>query len=238
VSAARELIASNRYGRYCVPLSSKDRPAAARILAGQVWEPHTLAFMVAHCGDGDIIHAGAYFGDFIPALAKALGGGARLWAFEPSRENFRCAAQTIELNKLENVRLMHAALGERAQVLPLLTGTAQQPAMGGMARIVAGRSEGETHEDVRIVAIDDVVPRERRVSICQLDVERYEREALAGGLATIRKSLPILILETVPESGTWFADAILGLGYAARGKVHSNTVFSTRDVSLPRRRGD
>src|SRR5882672_2138462 len=96
-------VSYNKYGGYCVPSSSVHRPAAQKILSGDVWEPDTIEFMVNHVGDGDIVHAGAYFGDFIPALSQACKPSAKLWTFEPNPENYRCALITIEINGLRNV---------------------------------------------------------------------------------------------------------------------------------------
>jgi hypothetical protein len=71
-------IAYNQYGGYCVPQSSHHRPAAQRILSGTLWEPKTIAFMMTYCGTGDIVHAGTYFGDIVPALSQACAPGAKV----------------------------------------------------------------------------------------------------------------------------------------------------------------
>ena len=72
-------IAYNKYGGYCVPLSSLHRPAAQRILSGDVYEPNTIEFLISNCSDGDIVHAGAYFGDFLPALSRSCAPNAKIW---------------------------------------------------------------------------------------------------------------------------------------------------------------
>src|SRR5947209_16928501 len=118
-SQARCVLASNEYGHYAVPISCEHRPASQRILAGRVHEPRTLAFMTEHCGSRDIVHAGAFFGDFLPALAKAVEASALLWAFEPNPENYTCASWTVRLNGLSNCRLHHAGLGSENAVRPL-----------------------------------------------------------------------------------------------------------------------
>jgi len=223
--SADHIVGDNEFGRYCVPASSRHRPAARAILEGRVWEPDTIAFMVANCGASDIVHAGTYFGDFLPALSRALAPGARLWAFEPSSENFACATETIALNGLTNVALTHAGLGARAGSLPLRIGDPGRPARGGSSRVDVSRTPGSTYEDVPIVTLDESVPADRTVSIVQLDVEYFEQQALAGGLGLIRRCLPIIILENLPADETWFAENILALGYRASDKVHRNTVF-------------
>lgn len=221
-------IAENKHGRYCVPAASAWRPAAKAVLQGGVWEGKTLSFMHRNCGHGDIVHAGAYFGDFLPALSKSLFGAAHLWAFEPSSENYACARRTVELNALQNVTLVHAGLGAAAGMQTFKTGRASDPSLGGASRAVKHRQPGGAYEEVPIVAVDDLVPIDRPVAIIQLDVEGFEQEALTGALKTIRYHRPILILENVPKDDDWFAREILSLGYGEISKVHGNRVFEIR----------
>src|SRR5690606_36519209 len=91
-------IAYNEYGGYCIPLSSAYRPVPQRILAGEVHELRTIQFIIAHAGDGDIVHAGSYFGDFLPALSNNCAPNAKIWTFEPNDENYRCSLITIPIN--------------------------------------------------------------------------------------------------------------------------------------------
>lgn len=220
-------IAYNAYGGYCVPLSSSHRPAARTILAGRIWEPDTIEFLRAHCKAGDIIHAGTYFGDFLPALSRAVDSRAMVWAFEPNPENYRCARITTYVNGLQNVELTNAGLGERAGLLPLLTRGVHGASLGGASRITqaGGQSNDNRSIDVRIVTIDETFPSGRKASLIQLDVEGFERQALAGALATIRRCKPILVLESVPEEN-WLAQNLGTLGYRLTHRVNGNFVLS------------
>lgn len=219
-------IAYNRFGAYCVPLSSRHRPAARKILSGDVFEPETLDYMNAHCRTGDVVHAGTYFGDFLPALSAKCAPGAKIWAFEPNCENYRCAQVTVLLNALDNVELTNAGLGERRQLSDLVTTDASGRGLGGGSHFVeaVARDPAVLTEAVQMVTIDDVIPGDREVSIIQLDVEWHERQVLSGALATIRRCLPILILENLPEQ-KWMADHILSLGYRVSQRLHANTVL-------------
>src|SRR5262245_29594961 len=77
-------IAYNPLGGYCVPLSSRQRPAAQAILDGEIWERATLEILGSAPARGDIVHAGTFFGDFLPALSRSRSGDDVLWAFEPN----------------------------------------------------------------------------------------------------------------------------------------------------------
>ena len=108
-------IAENVYGKYCVPVSSSYTLTSRAILNSQVHEPDTIKFITDHCGNGHIIHAGAGFGDFLPALSNACK--QRIWTFEPEIENYLCAQKTIELNQLKNIEIYNFALGSKQEKL-------------------------------------------------------------------------------------------------------------------------
>ncbi len=228
----RYLSGENRYGKYCVPPSSEHRKAVAAILAGKVYERRTIRFMMAHCGTGDIVHAGTYFGDFLPALSSALHPQALIWAFEPNSENFICAAKTIAMNGLQNVRLQNAGLGAGPERMLLHIRDADGKLRGGSSQLVRVRQPNAVHEEVSIVAADNAIPGDRTISILQLDVEGFEQEALTGALGLIQRCLPIIILENLPRDEEWFEQNILALGYTFRGKVHANSIFAPAETPL------
>jgi FkbM family methyltransferase len=206
-------IGYNRFGAYCVPRSSHHRPAAQAILRSKVWEPETLGFLVSI--SGNIVHAGTFFGDFIPALAQRDG---HVWALEPNRENFRCAQVTVALNGLTNVTLMHGALDAMNGEGHLQVVDARGRPLGGASHLATG---GEV---VPLLTIDSIV--EGPISVIQLDVEGNEQRALSGAMKTIEENLPILVLETAP-SDAWFARELAPLGYREALALGPNRVFRT-----------
>jgi len=219
-------IAYNKYGGYCVPLSSKHRPAARNILSGGIWEPKIVEFMTSRCGDGDIVHAGTFFGDFLPALSQSSAQGSRIWAFEPNPENYRCAFITTYINGLQNVELINAGLGERQGFLQMVTSDTDGMSLGGASRMLLETGEESTEGSitVEVVTVDEVIPSERKISIIQLDVEGFEKPALAGALKSIRRWKPILILEKLPDE-EWLSANILQLGYRIAGEADDNTIL-------------
>lgn len=219
-------IAYNRYGAYCVPLSTQHRTLNQKILAGEVFEPDTIAYIRENAGDGDVIHAGTFFGDFLPGISAGIKESARIWAFEPNPESFACARITMLLNHIENVELLPYGLGEKSSTAWLQTKNSKGVSLGGSSSVNAEKSSKDKYREIQLVAIDDVIPEDRQISILQLDVEGFEEEALKGALKTIKRCLPTLILETDKGicSTKWFADNILSLGYAIGEKIHYNRV--------------
>ena len=221
------LTAENMYGKYAIPRSSAHRRAARKILAGQVYEPDTIALIRSECGEGDVVHAGTFFGDFLPGLSSALAPGARIYAFEPNPDNFECALKTLELNQIDNVQLECLGLGPGPGRSELLTVNADGVPRGGASRLRWDGEELSGQSATVAVAIDSIdsrVPADRTLSVLQLDVEGHEQAALEGALETIRRCRPLILLESVP-SEEWLAEHLLPLGYQAAERVHHNTAF-------------
>ena len=219
-------LAFNKYGAYAVPRSSEHRPAARATLNGNVFESETVELLVGSDPDADIVHAGTFFGDFLPALGRSRAGGARVYAFEPNSENYRCAQITVLLNGLDNVVLAHAGLDARSGDGAIAIRSADGVALGGISHLVgpADAAPGTT-ESVALTSIDEIVPPDRRVGVVQLDVEGHEQAALEGALATITRCRPMLVLESPPEPG-WFDRHLGGLHYRVTHKVCGNTVLA------------
>jgi FkbM family methyltransferase len=222
------VVAHNEYGGYFVPHSSLHRPAAQRVLAGEVWEKATIRYLASTWDHGDIVHAGTYFGDFLPALAEACPPSSRIWAFEPNPENFRCAQVTAIINDCADVHITNAALGERESTSQMAVRDARGRGLGGASRIVDPETvdrEAGTAASVRVVSVDEVVPADRHVSIIQLDVEGHEGPALRGAMSTIERCRPTLVLETVPKGDPEVMERLAALDYRAVEQVNHNTVF-------------
>lgn len=226
----KAVIAYNKYGAYCVPVSAQHRTLGQKILRGDVFEPDTIEFMRSNVKEGDIVHAGTFFGDFLPGLSRGMSSAAKIWAFEPNDESFRCARVTLLLNNIENVNLLKFGLGENSSTEFLNTVDKKGKDLGGSSSIGEKSESKGIWEEINIVSIDDTIPQNRKISILQLDVEGFEEQALKGALKTIKRCRPILILEDDHQvtKSEWFQANILSLGYEISGKLHYNTMLLPR----------
>jgi FkbM family methyltransferase len=215
------LIARNEHGLYCVPAAARG-VVPRTIRRGKVWERDTLALLAGI--EGDVVHAGAFFGDFLPALARSRE--AMVWAFEPNLENFRCASITVQLNGLENVTLAHAGLSDEAGEAFVTTGATGWNLSGGVARLVFDDSFSRSREAVSVTTVDATIPEDRHVGVVHLDVEGHEQQALLGALGTIGRCRPVILVETLP-SPEWLAEHLPG--YGRTGQVDRNIVFRAQD---------
>ncbi len=232
-------IAYNAFGGYCVPLAAFRSAPAQAVFNGELWEPDTIAFIRKRCGAGDVVHAGAFFGDGLPAISTALVPGATLWAFEPNPEPFRCALVTKTINRLDNVQSFEAALSDKQSVADLTFAKGGDREFSAEAWIDGAVGESASSSSVpvwrvglrtvvpiRTTTIDAIVPPDRKVTIIHLDLEGHEPQAIAGAMETIRRCRPIMIVEVrYTEGDAWLIDALSPLGYRETVRFGRNVVL-------------
>lgn len=219
------MIYENDYGKYSVP--DDNTSAANMIRAGKVYEPETIRFMVKSMGSGSVVQSGAYFGDFLPALGKACKGN--VYSFEPNTNNWVHASKTIEINKLDNVTVDNVALSDKDGEVTIRIAK-NKISIGGGSHVIDGDKEGYDYQKIKTVKLDDVI--KDNISIIQLDVEGHEEQALRGGLKTIEKCKPILIVENKPTD-EFFIKYLQPLGYRYNNrKLHMNFIIHTSEHNL------
>lgn len=220
------IISYNDYGFYSIPLSSSNSVISRKILNHGINEKDTINYISNNYDSGDIVHAGAYFGDFLPFLSSILTDDSFVWAFEPNKDSFESAEETIKLNDINNVLLYNMVLGKEPGKLFLKTSNKDKN-LGGVSKVVNNKSRYT--ETVEIGVIDNIIPFDRKISIIHLDIEGYEVEALKGCINIIKISKPILILEELKKENLtdnkWFINNILDCGYKQTGKMERNLIF-------------
>ena len=123
------------------------------------------------------VQAGGNVGLFPQSLAQAF---ECVWTFEPDPQNFECMIRN--LYGLENVEMRKYALGdeERRVSLDFVEGNCGAHSIHG---------EG----DIPMVTIDSL--ELEACDFIQLDIEGLEYHALGGGLDTIQKFKPVILVE-------------------------------------------
>jgi FkbM family methyltransferase len=139
--------------------------------------------------------------------------------FEPDRDNAALLRENLALNNLvERVELHQAAAGQAAGRATLMPGP---PDNKGQSRIAAG----DRGYAVEVVAPDDVVPMSGKTLAIKIDVEGFEREALAGMARLIRENRGIVQIETYDHEPEVRA-AMTAAGYALVTDMRPDFVFA------------
>ena len=159
-------------------------------LAEQLWvdssqRQHALAFFPRYLRAGDIVaDVGANIGDVAIVCARTVGPRGTVHAFEPHPRVFGWLGQNVELNRLENVQLTNAALGERDGALDVSNDRRDDmnrllPAGGGIS--------------VPVRRLDDLLEGAERIDLLKIDVEGFELFVLRGAPRVLERSCAVYI---------------------------------------------
>ena len=175
------MIVTNKYGTYSVPNEITYTYTAQAIINGDVHEKSTIEYIKSI--GGNIIHAGAGFGDFLPAL-----NNCNIFTFEPNQLMYNSALETIQLNNLTNVTIYPYAIGD-------YDGDNKLKHIDELGQEMGPRREIGDGITIKQVKLDTIIPKSTKIDLIHLDLEGYEFEALLGAKEIIERDKPIIVLE-------------------------------------------
>lgn len=143
--------------------------------------------------EGDVVvEAGGNIGSLMVPLSKIVGPTGALITFEPERTAFYALAGNIAINNLRNVLCFQQAIGKELGIInvPELD-TDKTDNFGGLE---LDRDYSQfPHYPVGLSTIDSLGLQ--RCDLIKVDVEGMELSVLEGGIKTIEKYSPLLIVE-------------------------------------------
>lgn len=146
-------------------------------------------------GPGDVVvDAGASIGAHAVPLARRVGPGGMVHAFEPQRFIFSILAANLVLNELPQGRAHHAAVGAAPGTIEVPTiDHGSRDDFGGLSLDGASRArvlDSAPREQVRLTTVDALGLD--RLRLLKIDVEGMERAVLLGARETIERCRPVL----------------------------------------------
>ncbi len=164
---------------------------------------------------GTYLDIGANMGVTAALAARELAGRGQVMAFEPLPATAQRAAATFALNKLTNVRLFQAALGDTDSEI-----TFYYPE--GHSEIASAHRNGQMEwmnvQEVRVpsLRLDTILsPEEQnRIGFIKIDVEGHELFALKGAVKMLARDRPPILYEYCPTTmigGNWGDEDMVSL---------------------------
>lgn len=151
------------------------------IRSGQRWESWLDPYFAAYCDPHKAsLDIGANIGAHAVTMARL---SSVVHAFEPQQATWRILARNAQGRPIVTHNL---ALSDREGTVRMKAPTGNT----GMTEI----DQAGTGEIVQVRRLDDI-PIEQPVGLMKIDVEKHERECLAGALGTIERDQPVIILE-------------------------------------------
>lgn len=155
------------------------------------YEPEVAAAMERWTPPGaTVVDIGANIGAHALHLAKLVGPKGRVIAIEPTDFAFAKLQRNLALNPGLNVEPIKAALSDE----PL---AAQRVDFRASWRTDGSRNDA--YSTVDFVRLDDALASRNvtRVDLMKIDIDGNEYPMMLGGLETIRRDRPVLLMEAV-----------------------------------------
>ena len=173
------------------------------------YKPHLTAFIEKLVRDGDtVVDVGAATGYHTEVLAKAVGDGGMVYAFEPHPENANALETRLTEAGLDNVRVYKFGLAHKDMHTCICS------ADNTMDSFISRHYERHGKDDIKIEdcigrAGDvltltktmvkcmpmDSLPVFGRITFVNIDVQGFEKMVIEGGVETIVRHRPVIAVE-------------------------------------------
>jgi len=204
------------YGKSRVSLSRVFR-IESELLYRHAYDQKTLLYLMRLVNPGDFcLDIGANIGAITLSLAHRVGPRGKVIAFEPGPFLFQRLLRNISLSRYENIDCEQIGLSDEDGTLYW---TLETGANCGNAFL----SSEPTKTAVPVIRLDQFarVGELPRLDMVKVDVEGMELRVIRGGLDTIRRYKPNIILETLLGNGAdadsdveTVLEVLEGLGYS------------------------
>jgi FkbM family methyltransferase len=159
------------------------------------YEPRFLAFLRERVRPGStVFDVGANRGQMTLFFAHAVGPSGRVVAFEPAPGPFASLRRNVALNRLSNVVVRCAALGEAA-------GTATfrfdetNPTQGHLLGAAVGGDESCESLRVEVATLDGAAGDAATPDLIKIDTEGAARGVLRGARRLLERASPNIYIE-------------------------------------------
>ena len=163
------------------------------------FEPKTTAVIDKYVQQGmTILDIGANIGCHTLRLSRLVGNGGKVIAFEPMSFAFNKLQRNLELNNFSNVVAEKIALSDEDSGNQIVSFYSSWPLDSNSPNILhpihGGRS---TRDTVYFMTLDSYIRRNQldKIDFIKLDVDGFEYKVIWGGVNTLKRFRPIMIVE-------------------------------------------
>lgn len=178
-------IINTKFGEFQI-FTLKNDAVGYDIISGKIWEPHIINFLSKNLTHDDVfLDIGSNYGWHVLNTYKKC---KKIYSFEPQTILYEIQKDNLQLNDIQNVEIFNIALGEENK----------DSSMSGINYESNGVNMGDLSiggggEKIKMKTLDSL--NLNFVNFIKLDVQGYEKFVILGGMETIKKFKPTLIVE-------------------------------------------
>lgn len=173
-------------------LFEDDLGPSACIKRGFKWEEHQHNIIDKYLDkDSVAIEIGSHIGTVTVKLSKVC---KIVHAFEPIENTYTLLTDNMKINKCDNVVLHNLACGEKVKNVNVKWISANNPGGTGLegGTLTKDRNIDEKFV-VSVIPLDSI--KFDKLDYIKIDVEGYEELVIEGSMETIKKHLPLIVIE-------------------------------------------
>ena len=150
-----------------------------------------------------VVDVGANIGHHSVVLSRLVGAAGRVLAFEPQPFVHRVLESNLLINSCTNAQALRLALGARpgTAVMNPMDYESGDWNVGGLGLQGSGHAGNPSvvGTEVQVATLDDVIGTDD-VHFIKCDAQGFDFEVVKGGIRTLRRCKPIVLLEVAPLS--------------------------------------
>ncbi len=188
-------------------------------------EPLEQGILLKYSAPGAVVYdLGANAGFYAVIAARAVGSGGRVYAFEPTPELAARVRSNAALNSLDNLFVVEAAVSNQDGI------TEFNVSPSHVSNSIRKRNgpEDQSVTLVKSIRLDTFAAEHQPPDLLLIDIEGAEIEAIEGGLRTISRHHPVIMVEVHWLGRTFidfFESVLKPMGYVA--STYDNQLLSS-----------
>ncbi len=165
------------------------------------YELHIINFINDYLKkDMTAIDIGSHIGLMSVIMSKLIGNNGRCYSFEPTKATFKILKKTINLNNCLNIIAYEKAISDFTGKTCFFI--ANLEAHNANSLVNNHRNINEHSVEVQVITIDEFVTQNNipRIDFIKINAEGAENSILKGGLRTIERFHPYIVLSLHPQA--------------------------------------
>ena len=182
------------------------------------FELKRMSFLKKHINAGDqVLDVGANCGQISLYLSKLVGDTGNVYSFEPSEYAYNIFSRNINLNKINNIKAINAAVSDSDEYLTMVLNP--ELTTGGIVSSTEAINNTESQEKeiikVKTEILDDFCfEKNIKPNFIKIDVEGAGDKVLKGASKVIKDYKPAIYIEMhMPQEQQAVKEIIQNLGY-------------------------
>lgn len=182
---------------FSIVIDSNDTFIGSAIKQTGEYEPHVTYVIESILKPGQtFVDIGANIGYFSLLAANSVGPHGKVIAFEPIEHNWSLFLKSIQVNGIDNIELHKMAIMDENKTVSMIQ---YERINSGSFHLLNTPHTNKHIYHVEGKRLDDILDNQS-VNVIKIDVEGAEGLAFRGMIETIKKNLPIIIIEYTPLS--------------------------------------